>query len=251
MLAGGVTVPSVALAELSANIGVTSNYVWRGATQTQNGPAIQGGVDWEGESGLYLGTWVSNVNFGNVIEPGDDVNDISLLSVRSGSEYEADFYIGWGFDFNEYVALDLGYVYYYYGLNGSGSDFGEVYASASFLWFEVGVNYTVNDQADGTTEDGRPVDEVAPFVAGDFHFYGAAAFEIVESWTLGLTIGQYNFTNDGAFMDADYDYGYYQVDLTKSAAEFGDVTLSVSQTDNVNADGNDNAKVFVSWVKSF
>ncbi len=247
MLAGGVTAPSVALAELSANIGVTSNYVWRGATQTQNGPAIQGGVDWEGESGLYIGTWVSNVDFGTIIdvEDAEGLDDLSLLSVRSGSEYEADFYIGWGFDFNEHVALDVGYVYYHYGLIESGFDFGEVYANASFLWFDVGVYYTINDQADGEAED------VSPFVAGDLNFYGAAAFEIIESWSLGLLLGHYKFTNDGAFMDADYDYSYGQIDLTKSAGDFGDVTLSVSAADNENADGNDNTKLFISWVKSF
>lgn len=247
VLAGGLAAPAPALAELSANIGVTSNYVWRGATQTGNRPAVQGGVDWEGDSGLYIGTWVSNVDFGNIIdfEDADDLDDLSLLSVRSGSEYEADFYIGWGFDFNEYVGLDVGYVYYHYGLLESGFDFGELYASASFLWFDVGVHYTINDQADGDAQD------VSPFVAGDLHFYGAAAFEIIESWTLGLTLGHYKFTNDGAFMDLDYDYSYGQADLTKSAGDFGDVTLSVSAADNENADGNDNTKIFISWVKSF
>ncbi|MCK7581618.1 MAG: TorF family putative porin [Chromatiales bacterium] len=40
---------------VSANIGVVSNYVWRGLTQTDGGPAIQGGLDYEHASGLLCG----------------------------------------------------------------------------------------------------------------------------------------------------------------------------------------------------
>ncbi len=53
----------VALAELSANAAVTSNYIWRGVTQTADQAAGQGGIDWGHDSGLYAGTWVSNVDF--------------------------------------------------------------------------------------------------------------------------------------------------------------------------------------------
>ena len=47
---------------VSANVTFTSDYVWRGMTQS-DGPAIQGGFDFEDESGFYAGIWGSNVNF--------------------------------------------------------------------------------------------------------------------------------------------------------------------------------------------
>ena len=47
----------------SANVGLYTDYVFRGYTQTQNEPAIQGGFDVEHSSGLYLGTWASNVDW--------------------------------------------------------------------------------------------------------------------------------------------------------------------------------------------
>ncbi|MEW8587031.1 MAG: TorF family putative porin, partial [Candidatus Thiodiazotropha sp.] len=46
---------SVAAAEISANIGVTSNYIWRGLTQTGNSTALSGGFDWADELGVYAG----------------------------------------------------------------------------------------------------------------------------------------------------------------------------------------------------
>lgn len=64
LIAGGFVSQS-ALADLSANVGVTSNYVWRGQTQTNNGSAIQGGLDYSNASGLSVGTWVSNTAFGS------------------------------------------------------------------------------------------------------------------------------------------------------------------------------------------
>jgi uncharacterized protein (TIGR02001 family) len=236
-----LSISGAAQAEFTANIGVTSNYVWRGATQTGNAPAIQGGIDYESDLGIYAGTWVSNVNFGDAGEV-DAEGDVGL---RSGAEYETDFYVGWGIDLDDNVALDMGYAYYYYALNETGSDFGEIYGSVAFWWFEVGANYTVNDQKDSQAQD------IDPFVAGDFFYYASFAIDLAESWSLALTLGQYAFTNDGETIDADYDYSYGQIDVTKSADEYGDITLSVTNADNKNADGNDNAKVFISWTKAF
>ena len=47
----------------SGNVGLYSDYIFRGYTQTQNEPAIQGGFDVEHSSGLYAGTWASNVDW--------------------------------------------------------------------------------------------------------------------------------------------------------------------------------------------
>ena len=54
----------VAQAELSANLGVQSNYYFRGITQTDDKAAVSGGIDYAHDSGFYLGTWLSNVDFG-------------------------------------------------------------------------------------------------------------------------------------------------------------------------------------------
>lgn len=82
---------------LTANVGVTTNYVFRGFTQTDDGPAIQGGIDYTHSSGFYAGLWGSNVDF-----PG------------LGSGLEADLYAGYGFNINPDLKLDVGFITYQY-----------------------------------------------------------------------------------------------------------------------------------------
>ena len=85
ILAASAVASSVAMAESnwSANIGVTSNYMWRGVTQTGDQAAIQGGIDYENPNGFYAGTWASNVTW---TEP---------------EGYELDLYAGYGFDWGK------------------------------------------------------------------------------------------------------------------------------------------------------
>lgn len=65
-----LAIPAAASAQevdFSANIGVTTDYVWRGVSQSDEGPALQAGFD--ASSGpFYLGTWASNVDFGGEAE---------------------------------------------------------------------------------------------------------------------------------------------------------------------------------------
>ena len=96
---------------VSANVAFTSDYVWRGMTQS-DGPAIQGGFDFEDESGFYAGIWGSNVNF----------ND--------GAGSELDYYAGYGFSSGE-VGVDIGYIAFDYPQNQTGLDFEETYLGLS------------------------------------------------------------------------------------------------------------------------
>lgn len=89
--------------EISGNVTLTTDYVFRGVTQTDHNAAIQGGLDFELD-GFYAGTWASNVDFGD------------------GTTMELDAYAGFtssagGFDF------DWGAIYYAYP--GSPDDAGE------------------------------------------------------------------------------------------------------------------------------
>ncbi|MEY4592245.1 MAG: hypothetical protein RIR18_1140, partial [Pseudomonadota bacterium] len=76
---------------LTANVGLVSDYVFRGITQTHGAPALQAGVDYAHESGLYIGTWGSNVSW---------VGDLVSGGYAKGSRYEVDVYGGykWAID---------------------------------------------------------------------------------------------------------------------------------------------------------
>lgn len=89
----------------SGNVGLASQYVFRGFSQTGEHAAIQGGVD--ATCGrFYAGFWGSNLDFGGRIDPitgqAKDVSDI-----------EIDWYAGIKHDFGRFET-DLGVIYYSY-----------------------------------------------------------------------------------------------------------------------------------------
>ncbi len=121
LLASATTMgSSVILAEspLTGNIGVTSNYMWRGQTQTGDLSAVSGGVDYATDFGLYAGTWVSDLG-------------------GAANGQEQDLYVGYGFDAGP-VSLDAGFISYLNTPLGSASS-SEVYVNASYSMFSAGV----------------------------------------------------------------------------------------------------------------
>ena len=68
LVAGGLlTGVGTAQAEMSvsANVALATDYVFRYVSQTSEEPAISGGFDLDTGTGIYLGTWASNVDFGD------------------------------------------------------------------------------------------------------------------------------------------------------------------------------------------
>ncbi|MCL1634744.1 TorF family putative porin [Luteimonas sp. SX5] len=85
-------------AEVTGNATLTTDYVWRGSTQTQGDPAVQAGAKIAGESGLYGSVWGSNVEF--------------APETHASSEY--DFTLGWGHSLNDDWTLDVNVLHYRY-----------------------------------------------------------------------------------------------------------------------------------------
>jgi len=218
---GALVVSGSAAAEFSANIGATSNYVWRGVTQTDDAAAVQGGIDYAHDSGFYVGTWASNVDFG------------------SGGEVEWDLYGGYAGEVNDF-SYDVGVFYYAYP-DSNNADFAELGLSVGYKMLSAGINYTFYSDVDDT--DGADL-----FMEGDLYYHVGASFEVAPTWTVGGTIGYYDFDEDGK-ADTDISYAHYQLDIGKGAGDFGDFTFSVSKAEEES--GDDDVKVFVSWAKTF
>ena len=88
---------------LTANVGLFSNYIFRGISQTGGKPALQGGFDYAHASGFYAGTWASNVSW------------LEDFGVYSRSSLEWDFYGGYKSSFGDSdFFYDVGTLYYYY-----------------------------------------------------------------------------------------------------------------------------------------
>lgn len=117
---------TVQAGDIEGNITLTSDYVFRGFSQTNEKPAIQGGFDYGFATGFYLGTWASNVNF------GDDASS------------EVDLYAGYAFDLTESVSLDFSYVYFAYPGETKALNYSEYVANAGVGDFNFSLVYSTD-----------------------------------------------------------------------------------------------------------
>lgn len=133
---------------LTGNLGVVSDYRFRGISQSYRLPAVQGGFDLVHASGLYVGNWNSSVS-GN--------------SYNNGASLEMDFYGGYRFEPVKDLAADVGVLFYVYpgarlnqspGVPGDKKyDNAELYAGLTSGPFNAKVSYAVTDYfgLNGTT----------------------------------------------------------------------------------------------------
>jgi len=97
---------------ITANVTITNNYIYRGLTQSNSKPAIQGGFDYAHESGLYIGNWNSSISW-----VGDQYKTAG--GVNTSAPIEMDFYGGFKKELiGEGFASDIGILQYYYPTSG-------------------------------------------------------------------------------------------------------------------------------------
>lgn len=129
----------------SYNVGLFSQYIFRGLTQTNNKPALQGGFDVSHKSGLYIGGWASNVSWLR-----DNANYAVGPVYSSGGSLEIDLYGGFKTEVQG-VGIDLGALQYYYpGSLNSGFDKAnttELYGALSYGWLQAKVSGVVSKDA--------------------------------------------------------------------------------------------------------
>ena len=87
---------------LTANVGLYSQYVFRGLAQGNEKPAIQGGADYSHASGFYAGTWLSNVSW------------FSDTNAGNSNSLEWDLYGGFRKSWDNGFSGDVGYLRYEY-----------------------------------------------------------------------------------------------------------------------------------------
>lgn len=175
----------------SANIGVASQYVFRGLTQTNGKPALQGGFDLGHDSGLYAGVWMSNVSW------------IGDTNPAASASLEADFYAGWKPALSDWLAADLGVLRYAYpGSYPAGMtrpDTTELYLGLDAKWItfkystSLGNTFGAPDTRGSSYADLGLSHELVGGVTGIAHigrqrYTGAASSALsYTDWKLGLT----------------------------------------------------------------
>ncbi len=199
---------------ISGNIALTSDYRFRGISQSDEKPAIQGGFDLGFEPGFYLGTWGSSVDFGDAGNEG------------SYGTLELDYYGGWRGPIGDSdFGIDVSYLYYDYpgDTTEPEGDYQEVSLKGSWKGLVLGVNYSDDYYAE----------------TGEFFYYAADySYSFTDEFALGLHAGYNDFENDkdATFLSADAngdvtdEYTDYSVSLTYTWAGVG-FTLAYVGTD--------------------
>jgi len=96
---------------LTANVTLTNDYRYRGISQSNFKPAIQGGFDYAHESGFYIGNWNSSISW---------ISDTASMGGQNTSApIEMDFYAGYKHDWSKGFVADFGVLQYYYPTSGS------------------------------------------------------------------------------------------------------------------------------------
>ena len=192
-------------AEVSGNVALTSDYKFRGISQSDSAPSIQGGFDVAFDSGFYIGTWGAAVDFDCALDTCGGLN----------GGIELDYYAGFSSDISDLVSFDVGYIYYDYpqdeGLLG---DYQEVYGSLSFGDFGIGVNYS--DDYWGET--------------GDFLYtYVTYSLALSEGFALDFLVGSGDYDEPGYLFETT-EHMNWSVALSTSAAGL-DFALTYEDTD--------------------
>ena len=158
--------------EISSNVGLSSDYIWRGMTQTNGDMAVNGGFDLSTDNGFYFGTWASNAGGAN-----------------ANYSMELDIYIGFSGEMAENMTYDVGYISVIYPGQDS-ADFEEAYIG--FNIYGLSILYS-DGQNDGPSysEIGYSVDA------------GPGSFSI--------SYGEYEDTGDNSLVGYDWNIGDYSL----------------------------------------
>ena len=207
-----LTSSSMAAAEVtfSGNVAMTTDYVYRGISQTDSGAAVQGGFDLSHSSGFYAGVWASNLDF------GDD------------ADIEIDYYFGIGGEFSNKIGYDIGVIYYGYpdssDADNGDYDFTEVYGGLSYDFGPAALSGSLAYSSDffGTG-------------TGDATYLTVGLdIPLPSDFALSLHYGTSDI--DGENGNADFDYDDWKIGLSKS---YGGFDFALDYTDTDLSDDND------------
>lgn len=213
----------------TGNVGLVTDYIFRGISQTNHKPAIQGGFDYSHASGFYAGTWASNVDW---VSP----------ALKDDNSMEWDFYAGYRGTFAEDFSYDLGGLYYYYTGKKIGGvdtpDSFELYASVGWKFVTLKYSHAVSKNLFGWQGYSYDTGANTKNTRGSGYWDLSAAYPFAEGWTAIAHIGHQTIKNNKAASYTDWKLG-----VTKDVG-FGVVGLTYTDT---NARGCGNTHVQYCW----
>lgn len=215
-VAGALSSPLVATAAdptpehtFTGNVGLASEYLYRGIAQTAGKPALQGGFDYAHSSGFYAGIWGSNISW------------LENASASSAS-LEIDVYGGYKGAITEDFGYDVGILTYNYpGKVTAGltkPDTQEIYGALTWKFLTLKYSHSISNLFGVADSKGSGYLELN------------ASYDLGDGWGINGHIGHQkvkNFKSNNPGLDADYTD--YKIGVTKDLG-FGVMGLAVSGT---------------------
>jgi uncharacterized protein (TIGR02001 family) len=208
----------------TGNVGLYSQYIFRGLRQTDKDPALQGGFDYSHASGFYLGTWASNVSW---------LRDFG--SYTSGGSLEWDFYGGYKSTIGSSdFGFDVGLLQYWYpGDRAPGANKAntlEAYGALSWKWLSAKYSYSLDNKTFGVSDS-----------RGTWYLDLSASVPITDQFALQAHWGKQKFKGDtvGVSNDSVASYKDWKIGATFALPQ--NFTLGAFYTDT---DMNSTQKAF-------
>lgn len=201
--------PPLAQAGISGNVALTSDYVFRGVSQTDEDPALQGGFEYAHDSGFYAGAWGSNISWLSDI-PGD-----------ISSSLELDGYLGYRGKAGDNLAWDVGVLTYYYP-----GEFPDGFSRADTTELYLGGTLTPVENLSLGLKYSYSLTELFGYVdsKGSGYLDASVNWTFSPGWTLNAHGGK-QWIED----NADFEYTDWKLGVTK-AFDNG-VSLAAAWTD--------------------
>ncbi|MEY4563973.1 MAG: hypothetical protein RLZZ618_3250 [Pseudomonadota bacterium] len=184
-------VPTISFAEevnpLSFNVSLTSDYRYRGISQSRLKPAVQGGVDYAFANGLYVGAWASYIKW--------------IKDFGGGANFEVDLYGGWKGEVAKGLTLDFGLLTYQYPghdlpsthpLSPVNPNTLEIYGAATYGPATVKYSHSTTNLF-GTANS-----------KGSGYFEAAASFEVGGGVSLTPHVGYQRVAHNSDFSYTDF-----------------------------------------------
>ncbi len=187
---------------LSYNVGVVSDYRYRGISQSRLKPALQGGIDYADKSGFYVGAWGSTIKW--IKDAGGD------------APVEIDLYGGYKGAVGD-VAYDVGFLRYEYTRNhlSPTANTNEVYGAVTYGLFTAKYSHAISNLF-GFADS-----------KNSYYLDLSANFDLGNGYTLTPHVGRQSVHNNSGA-----SYNDYSVTLTKDLGNGLSGSLMLVDTNN-------------------
>jgi uncharacterized protein (TIGR02001 family) len=199
---------------ITGNVGLFSQYIFRGLTQTDRDPAIQGGLDYSHESGFYLGTWASNISW---------LRDFELY--KNGGSMEWDFYGGFKSTFGKSdFGYDVGLLYYWYPgdavSGGIKANTFEAYGALTWKFLSAKYSYSLDDKTFGVRDSD-----------GTWYLDFSADYPVTDKFNIQAHWGKQKFKGNSNGQSNDSNASYEDWKIGASYLLPKDFKIGVFYTD--------------------